>query len=438
MYFLTLKHEIFLQGIKLLKTVTILAGLLITFTPGYAQSDSTPTSDPNTLLTVYLDCRGCNSSFIRSEIDFINFVRDQSAAEVHLIITRNGTASGGTQYRLNYLGQDDLEALSNEFIFTSYDSDTAEEERNGLVRYIKLGFIPFLSHKDALQSFDILYSGTDNTTAQQLQTDKWNSWIFEIGGNTWFSGEETQRNLNMNGRVRVRRITDEWKFQLNLDENYSRNTYTTTDDETGVTDEEVYITERRNVFSLLAYSLSDHWSVGSYFSLGSSSRDNIDFRIGGTPTIEYSFYPYREFARREVTLRYGVYSSFFDYTDRTIYGQTDEVLMRQELDFRAEYTKPCGSVEARILGRNYLHDFSKKRLLFDFEMAKRIVRGFDVFFSVGYSIINDQLSISAEGVTDKEAIANTRQQLTSYEYWGSVGFEITFGSIYDNVVNTRL
>ena len=112
--------------------------------------------------------------------------------------------------------------------------------------------------------------------------------------------------------------------------------------------------------------------------------------------------------------------------------------MRQELDFRAEYTKPWGSVEARILGRNYLHDFSKKRLLFDFEMAKRIVRGFDVFFSVGYSIINDQLSISAEGVTDKEAIANTRQQLTSYEYWGSVGFEITFGSIYDNVVNTRL
>ena len=69
---------------------------------------------------------------------------------------KGGTRYRGLTARLNYLGQDDLEALSNEFIFTSYDSDTAEEERNGLVRYIKLGFIPFLSHKDALQSFDIL------------------------------------------------------------------------------------------------------------------------------------------------------------------------------------------------------------------------------------------------------------------------------------------
>ena len=43
----------------------------------------------------------------------------------------------------------------------------------------------------------------------------------------------------------------------------------------------------------------------------------------------------------------------------------------------------------------------------------RIIRGLSVFVNSEYSIINNQLSLSAGGVTDKEAIANTRQQATS-------------------------
>ena len=387
-------------------------------------------------LSVYLDCRGCNSTFIRSEINFINFVRDQSDAEVHLIITRQGTGSGGTQYTLNFLGQDELRNQSNEFTYTSYDSDTDDEERNGLVRYIKLGFISFLTELDALNGFDVSYAGGNTTITDLQDNDRWNNWIFELGGSTWFSGEERRNDLRLNGRVRVRRTTEKFKVRFNYDENYNREVFRNTDS-LGVETEDIFTTDRQNVFGLVAWSLGDHWSIGSYFSGGSSTRDNIDLRYGATPSIEYSFYPYREFARREVTLRYGILTSFFDYTEPTIFGKSSEILTRQELAFSMDYTKPWGGIEARINGRHYLHDFSKNRLNLNFEIDIRIVRGVSVFFQTGYAIINDQLSLSAGGVTDKEAIANTRQQATSYEFWGGAGFEITFGSIYDNVVNTR-
>jgi hypothetical protein len=221
-----------------------------------------------------------------------------------------------------------------------------------------------------------------------------------------------------------------------LNNSYRRNTYITSDS-LGREIKDDFVTDRQNVFGLLAYAINDHWSVGSYFNGGSSSRDNIDLWYGATPSIEYSFYPYREFARREVTLRYGLYSAMYDYSERTIFGKNSEFLVRQELAFNMDYTKPWGGLEARINGRTYLHDFSKNRLNMQLELNMRIVRGFSVFVNTEYSIINDQLSLSAGGVTDKEAIANTRQQATSYSYRASAGFEISFGSIYDSVVNTR-
>lgn len=415
----------------MIKKVLFVALLLIPFKNAFAQEDQ------GNLLTVYLDCRNCNSGFIRSEINFINFVSDQSVSEVHLIVTAQGTGSGGVQYTLNYIGQNQLETLSNQLIYNSYDSDTGEERRNGLVRYIKLGLIPFLTEKEALSNFDVTFSGSKNPVSNIQNNDKWKSWTFEIGGNTYVSGEESKTNTNINGYLRARRITDQWKIQFNYDQNIRREVYKNKDDSTGDISKSIYSTSSQSVWGLVGYSISDHWSIGSYMSGGSSSRDNIDLRFGGTPSIEYSFFPYREYARREVILRYGVFASFYDYTEQTIYNKDTEFLVRQELAFSMDLTKPWGSIRAGVNGRHYLHDFSKNRLNMNFRISARIVRGFSVFFNSYYSIINDQLSLSGAGLTEEEKLTNTKQQATSYSYSGSVGFSISFGSIYNNVVNTR-
>ena len=92
-----------LLGLNLAFTPNLSAQLL---SPGVNKPDTSVEQNPNpeALINVFLDCRGCNEGFIKSEIAFVNFVRDMADAEVHLIITRRGTASGGTQYQLSFLG----------------------------------------------------------------------------------------------------------------------------------------------------------------------------------------------------------------------------------------------------------------------------------------------------------------------------------------------
>ena len=423
-----------LTAISLSLSTQVSAQLL---SPGTNKSESQieQVPDPETLINVFLDCRGCREGFIKSEIGFVNFVRDMADAEVHLIITNRRTASGGTQYQLSFLGYKSYLDINQNLTYTSFDSDTYDEERNGLLKYVKLGLIPFLSEKDALNDFELNYTG-DLRGIPADNEDKWNNWIFEIGSNGSINGEENQKTLVIENRINVRHTTETWKFRLWFNNNYRRRTFTTRDSLNNKTYDE-FITERQYVYGQLVYSLSEHWSVGTYFGGRSSTRENIDLSYGIAPTVEYSFYPYSEFARREVTLRYGINPQKVFYTEKTIYGKSEETLLEQELNFNMDYTKPWGSLMASMEGTTYLHDLSKNRFNVEFELSMRIIRGLSVFVNSEYSIINNQLSLSAGGVTDKEAIANTRQQATSYSYSVRAGFEISFGSIYDSVVNTR-
>ena len=84
-------------------------------------------SNPKALINVFLDCRGCREGFIKSEIVFVNFVRDMADAEVHLIITNRRTASGGTQYQLTFLGYQSYADMNQNLTYTSFDSDTYDE-----------------------------------------------------------------------------------------------------------------------------------------------------------------------------------------------------------------------------------------------------------------------------------------------------------------------
>ncbi|MGD2046367.1 MAG: hypothetical protein PVH96_09110, partial [Gemmatimonadota bacterium] len=59
---------------------------------------------------VFLDCntRRCDSEYFRTEISFVNWVRDRTLAEVHLIITSTETGGGGDVYDLEFIGLEEL------------------------------------------------------------------------------------------------------------------------------------------------------------------------------------------------------------------------------------------------------------------------------------------------------------------------------------------
>ncbi|MEX2362629.1 MAG: hypothetical protein WD597_03355, partial [Balneolaceae bacterium] len=280
------------------------------------------------------------------------------------------------------------------------------------------------------------FTGIRSSAQKSNGKDPWNSWVFKIGASTNFSGEQTKKYNRMNGSFDARRITDKWKINFNYNQNYNRQVFTSIDDD-GNENKDIYITENKNFFGLQALSLSDHWTVGAYQRVRSSTQNNIDLSVGATPSIEYSVFPYREYTRREITFRYGVLGSHYNYTEPTIYDKEEEFLWRQELNVRADFTQPWGGVYGWLDAGMYMHDLSKNRVNFGLQFNMKITRGLSMFFSARYSLINDQISLPAGDISEEERLLNLRQQPTSYTYGGSVGFEFNFGSIYNNVVNSR-
>ncbi|HRG94506.1 MAG TPA: hypothetical protein PLZ10_16225, partial [Chitinophagaceae bacterium] len=50
-------------------------------------------------LKVFIDCQsGCDMTFIRSEINIVDFLLDRVAADVHVLITEQDTGGGGEQF----------------------------------------------------------------------------------------------------------------------------------------------------------------------------------------------------------------------------------------------------------------------------------------------------------------------------------------------------
>ncbi len=45
---------------------------------------------------VFLDCRACDFNYLRQEIQFVDYVRDRTDADVHVLATTQGTGGGGT------------------------------------------------------------------------------------------------------------------------------------------------------------------------------------------------------------------------------------------------------------------------------------------------------------------------------------------------------
>jgi hypothetical protein len=409
--------------------------LLIVFLPAlsFAQTEITTT---NSTLDIYLDCRGCNSSFVRSEVGFVNFVRDQSDADVHLFVTLQRTGSGGREHTLNFIGKGSYSGESQTLKFISPESDTEDERRQRLVQHVKLGLVGFLGQSDVLSNLDVIFTGTLSEEELLPAEDKWNSWVFEIRANTDFSGEQSQENFSLGGSFEAQRITDKWKTRLDYNRDFRKRIFRSKDDN-GNQQRDVFTTENQNFFGLLARSLSDHWTVGAYQRMRSSTQDNIDLSVGATPSIEYSLFPYQEHTRREVTFRYGILGSYYNYTEPTIYEKSEEFLWRQELSIRMDFTQPWGNINGWVDAQNYMHDFSKNRVNIGSRFNVRITRGFSIFLSARYSLINDQIALAADETTEEELLLNLRQQATSYNYRGSIGFEFNFGSVYNNVINPR-
>jgi hypothetical protein len=158
-------------------------------------------------------------------------------------------------------------------------------------------------------------------------------------------------------------------------------------------------------------------------------------RVGGG--VEYSVFPYAQSSRRELIFQLTANANHFNYYEPTIYGKVNETVADAVLNCAFDVRQPWGSSGLSVETATYFHDLARHRVAASGDLDVRLFKGFSLSLDGSASRINDQLYLKAGDASDEEILLKRRQLATTYRYRFSVGLSYTFGSIFNNIVNTR-
>jgi hypothetical protein len=414
------------------------AACAFAFAPLAAQDSSRTAQD--SAVRVFLDCPDtfCDFDYYRTEITFVNWVRDRGFAQVHILVTTQRTG-GGQEYTLSFIGLERFAGEADTLPWTSRAADTQDDIRTGLARTMRLGLIRFVARTPVARLLEISYSAPTSAAAQVH--DPWNYWVFRASMSANVNGEKSFKAQYWYGTLSADRITDNWKIRFSVSQNYSQSDFTIPlFDSTGtqIGESKVRnITRGNDANALAVRSHGAHWSFGARALASSSTYLNQDLALRFAPAIEYNVIPYSQSTRRLLTFRYEVGPTAYRYRDTTIFNRVREVRFSQSLNASLSIKQPWGSAGVALEGSNYLHDFGKNRLTMFGNGDFRIYKGLSASLFGSIGLIHDQLSIPKSGASEQEVLLRRRQLATSYQYFGYFSLRYTFGSKFANIVNPR-
>jgi hypothetical protein len=385
-------------------------------------------------IKLYVDCRNawCDSEYIRTEINFVDHVRDRNLADVHVLVTTQRTGNG-TEYTLAFIGRQRFESVEETLRYVSQDTDTEDEVRRGLVQTLKLGLARYVAETPLARQVEVSYRAPTQARAAQTTKDPWRFWVFKTSLSSYSNGERSTSWTDMYGSVTASRTTAASKTSLSISGSYDQSDYTFAD---GSTYRSVTRDYAANV--LLIRTLGPHWGGGARVAMSSSTYYNQARATKWMPAIEYNSYPYAESTRRQLTFRYAAGLQGFQYQEETIFGKTSETLMSHSFVAELNVRQPWGTVSTSAEASQYIPRFDKNRLRVGGSVDIRVFKGLSLSLGGRASFIRDQIYLAKAGASDEEVLVRQRQLATSYQYYYSFGFSYTFGSAFNNVVNSRL
>ena len=390
----------------------------------------------NGALRVFLDCPRfiCDSDHFRREVPFVNYVRDRQDAQVHVLVTRQNTGAG-REFAFTFIGLEDFAGREDTLRYNASNTNTNAERRDGQVRTFLMGLLPYVAGTSVIDGLRISYQAPEGAEqAAQPGDDPWNFWVFRVSGGGSFRGESRERSNSVNGRFSANRVSEELKIELEGNGRLRRQRFEVDDTVTVIDNTHNYRLQGQVIKSLGL----EHWAAGAQASLSASTfvNQNRVIRVGGA--VEYSIFPYSESTRRQLTIQYSLGLARFDYEEITLFGVTEETRANQTLEISYRVRQPWGDVNANLEGQNFLSDFDQHRLELGGGFNIRIVRGLG-FNAFGFiARIKDQIFLPGADIPVEEILLRRRQLGTDFQYFVNFGFNYTFGSIFNNVVNPRM
>jgi hypothetical protein len=398
-----------------------------------AQNEVRQSGPDTSKIKLFMDCYDCDFAYFRRNLPFVNFVRDPKLSDVHLLVTERRTASNGREYGFNFIGSGNYSDLNYKLITISPQYDTNLDTWERLVKTTKMGLMPYVARTNEKDKVEFNYKFDSPVSfIDQSNYDRWNFWVFRLGFGSDLELEESQNEYSMHGYFRIDRITEMIKFRSDV--SYYRNIENFEDGSETIES----LREEIDSDIEIVYSLGPRWSAGLFTEIRSSTYQNTHFSNRTGPAIEYNIFPWDESDRRIFSLGYHLESNYFNYIEPTIYNETTEFRASESLRLSLILRQPWGEVEARLEGAHYFHDISLNRLTLDAELSVNVTKGLAIYVELDAGLIHDQLYLPAGEISREELLLRQRQLETDYEISLEFGISLTFGSIYNNIVNQRL
>jgi hypothetical protein len=383
-------------------------------------------SEPDSL-TVFLDCATFDIPFIQAEIPFVRFLHDPGEAQVIVVISL-GKKEGQDLYVMSFCGQREFEGDNDRQVYLAPLAAAPDEIKKGLVQTMKMGLMRYAGKTSLSRRLTINFLDQVKPTSV---VDPWNFWVFSLSANCFLNGEQIYKSSLYFGSFSANRVTPEWEIRLAASAMHRRDRFTYEDRLVESS------SESQSCRGLVVKSLNDHWSLGSFFSVSSSTYSNVKISVTPALAVEFDLFPYSESTKRQLRFLYRLNFKAVRYREETIFLKTRENLWQQALSVTLEMVRPWGTASTSFEGANYLHDFRKNHFEFWADISLRIIKGLNFNIQGSYSRIHDQLSLPRMGASLEEVLLQRKQLATTYEYFFSVGLSYSFGSVRSTVVNPR-
>src|SRR5436190_1063495 len=121
-----------------------------------AQTPATRTAPSR--LRVFIDCQyECDTTYLRENIEFIEYVRDRAAADVHLLVTTQETGGGGTAWNLKFIGLDYFMGQDRTLTFNTSQTASSDDRRKEFARIFKVGLVGYAAETTVAQDQDVSF-----------------------------------------------------------------------------------------------------------------------------------------------------------------------------------------------------------------------------------------------------------------------------------------
>ena len=394
---------------------------------------------PTHRLKVFIDCNNtwCDENFIKTEINIVDFLLDNQAADLHILITEQETGGGGSQFQLIFFGQNKFKQMTDTLRFNTDPIATDFEERDLLIKHLKLGLTPYIVK--AGNGNDIAIEMKTKTDEKKKDTsatkDPWNYWVFRAGANGYMNADEVYKSSRVGVNFTANRVTEELKVGFEARGGKNRDSYYLED--SAGKQKIVNKNEDYNFQHYLIKSISDHWSYGYQVELSRSSFSNNKGRLLFRTGFEYDIYPYKDVNTKFFTLSYTIDVRRNSYFDTTLYDKLKETLYGQSVEANLSFRQKWGTIEFGVDYHNYFHDWKYLNLSANGGVDIRITGGLSFNFYAFAELSRDQIYLPKEEADITEVLTRRRQIASGYSFYTSFGLSYRFGSKLNNFVNPR-